>query len=152
MPAGLPSLPNDALASSHFAIQIDGVEIAQFAECSGITIEHEVITLKENGLGGKPIIKQLFGPKKPPTITLKRSLNASMDLFNWAHAVELGDLAGARRNGSIVFYDFAFGEVARYNFTNGWVSKMTISAAKSGANELASEEITITTEDVTRAS
>jgi phage tail-like protein len=151
MPAGLSSSPNDAIASSHFSVQCDGVEIAQFSECSGITFEHEVITLKENGALGKPIIKQLFGPEKPPTITLKRSLNSSPDLWNWAKAVEQGDLAGARRNGSVVFYDFAYGEVARFNFINGWISKMTVSGAKAGANELSTEEVTITTEKLERA-
>ena len=35
MAAGLPSLPNDAIASYHFAVEIDGVEIAQFTEVSG---------------------------------------------------------------------------------------------------------------------
>ena len=43
MPLGLPSLPNDALASYHFSVEIDSTEIAQFSELSGITSEIDVI-------------------------------------------------------------------------------------------------------------
>ena len=45
MPLGLPSMPNDALASYHFSIEIDHTEIAQFSELSGITSEIDVIDL-----------------------------------------------------------------------------------------------------------
>ena len=150
MPLGLPSLPTDALASYHFSVEIDNTEIAQFSELSGITSEIDVIELKENTKDGKPLIKKLPGSRKPPTITLKRAKNASMDLWNWHYAMWQGNVMEARRNGSIVLYDYTFGEVARYNFLNGWVSKLTMGAAKAGANEVLSEECTIVCEELTR--
>jgi phage tail-like protein len=150
MPLGLPSLPNDALASYHFSVEIDNTEIAQFSELSGITSEIDVIELKENTKEGKPVIKKLPGSRKPPTITLKRAKNASMDLWNWHYAMWQGSVGQARRNGSVVLYDYTFGEVARYNFYNGWVSKLTIGAAKAGANEVLTEECTIVCEDLIR--
>jgi phage tail-like protein len=150
MPLGLPSLPQDALASYHFSVEIDNTEIAQFSELSGITSEIDVIELKENTKDGKPLIKKLPGSRKPPTITLKRAKNASMDLWNWHYAMWQGNVGEARRNGSIVLYDYTFGEVARYNFLNGWVSKLTMGAAKAGANEVLSEECTIVCEELTR--
>lgn len=150
MPLGLPSLPNDALASYHFSVEVDNTEIAQFSELSGITSEIDVIELKENTRDGKPLIKKLPGARKPPTITLKRAKNASMDLWNWHYAMYQGNVADARRNGSIVLYDYTFGEVARYNFFNGWVSKITMGAAKAGANEVLTEECSIVCEEIIR--
>jgi phage tail-like protein len=150
MPFGLPSLPNDAIASYHFSIEIDNTEIAQFSELSGITSEIDVIELKENTREGKPLVKKLPGARKPPTITLKRAKNASMDLWNWHYAMYQGDVGSARRNGSIVLYDYGYGEIARYNFLNGWVSKLTMGAAKAGANEVLTEECTIVCEELTR--
>jgi phage tail-like protein len=150
MPGGLPSLPNDALASYHFSVEIDNTEIAQFSELSGITSEIDVIDLKENGFDGKPLIKKLPGSRKPPTITLKRAKSASMDLWNWHYAMYQGKVSEARRNGSVVLYDFEFGEVARYNFTNGWVSKIEMGAAKAGANEVLTESCTIVCEELMR--
>jgi phage tail-like protein len=150
MPLGLPSLPQDALASYHFSVEIDNTEIAQFSELSGITSEIDVIELKENTKDGKPLIKKLPGARKPPTITLKRAKNSSMDLWNWHYAMYQGNVTDARRNGSIVLYDYTYGECARYNFLNGWVSKLTMGAAKAGANEVLSEECTIVCEELTR--
>jgi phage tail-like protein len=150
MPLGLPSLPNDALASYHFSVEIDNTEIAQFSELSGITSEIDVIELKENTKDGKPVIKKLPGSRKPPTITLKRAKNASMALWDWHYAMWQGSVGQARRNGSVILYDYTFGEVARYNFFNGWVSKLTIGAAKAGANEVLTEECTIVCEDLIR--
>ncbi len=150
MPFGLPSLPNDAIASYHFSVEVDSLEIAQFSELSGITSEIDVIELKENMRDGKPVIKKLPGARKPPTITLKRAKNASMDLWNWHAAMRDGDISGARKNGSVVLYDYTYGEVARYNFLNGWVSKITMGAAKAGANEVLTEECTIVCEELIR--
>ena len=150
MPLGLPSLPNDALASYHFSVEIDSTEIAQFSELSGITSEIDVIDLKENTAEGRPLIKKLPGARKPPTITLKRAKSASMDLWNWHYAMHQGNVAEARRNGSVVLYDYTLGEVARYNFFNGWVSKITMGSAKAGANEVLTEEVSIVCEELIR--
>jgi len=46
-------LAGDALANYTFAIEIGGVEIAQFQEVSGIVSELDVIELKENTMEGK---------------------------------------------------------------------------------------------------
>ena len=150
MPTGLPSLPSDAIASYHFAVEIDGIELAQFSELSGITSEIDVIELKENTRDGKPIIKKLPGARKPPTITLKRAKNSSMALWDWHYSMYQGKVQDARKTGSVVLYDYSFGEVARYNFTNGWVSKVTMGAAKAGSNEVLMEEVSIVCEELTR--
>lgn len=151
MPTGVPTAsPNDALAARHFSVEIDGTQVAQFTEVSGITSELDVIELKENSLTGKPIIKKLPGARKAPTITLKRAKNVSMDLYNWHKAMLDGKVTQGRKNGSIVLYDYEFGEVARWSFENGWVSKLTTSGLKSGSNEVVTEEATIVCEDLKR--
>ncbi len=151
MPAGVPSLPHDALASQRFSVEIDGVSIVQFSEISGMMSEIEVAELKENDPKGRPILKKMIGARKPPTLTLKRAANASKDLWDWHQAALDGKLSGARRNGSIVQYDFLYQEVARYNFTNAWVSKITISGLKAGDPGTSIEEVTIVCEGFERA-
>src|ERR1700737_726861 len=105
MAKGLPGLETDAYAAYHFAVEIDGVEIAQFSELGGISSEIDVIELKENSKGGKPVIKKLPGMRKPPTITLKRGLNNSMALYDWHKSMYDGKVADARKNGSIILND-----------------------------------------------
>ena len=145
-------MPTDALASYHFSIEIDSVEIAQFSEVSGITSEVDVIELKENTADGKPLVHKLPGAMKPPTITLKRAKNASKALWDWHNAALQGKVSAARKNGSIVLKDFEDAEVARYNFNNAWVSKISTGTLKAGANEVLMEEASIVCEDIQRVS
>jgi phage tail-like protein len=147
---GLPSLPQDALVAQRFKIEVKGTAIATFQEVSGITSELEVVTLKANDQLGKPIIKQMIGAHKPPTITLKRAADSSMDLWNWHKAALDGDLVGARREGSIVQLDFTHAEVARYNFFDAWISKLTATGMKAGDNTPSVEEVTIVCERLER--
>ncbi len=150
MPAGLPGLTSDALAGYHFSVEVDGVSLAQFQEVSGITSELDVIELKENTKDGKYVLHKLPGNRKPPTITLKRAKNSSTDLWDWHKKIYEGKVSDARKNGSIVMYDYTNSEVSRYNFTNAWPSKVTTSALKAGANEIVTEEVTIVCEALER--
>src|SRR5215472_8854343 len=104
MPAGLPGLPTDALAGYHYSIEVDGVEIAQFQEVSGIVSEIDVVELKQNTKDGKYIVHKLPGNPKPPSITLKRAMNASTDLHDWHGKIAQGKVSDARSHGSIVLY------------------------------------------------
>ncbi len=150
MATGVPTLPQDALSAQRFSIEIDSISLAQFQEISGTTSEIDVIEVKEVDNKGKLTLKKQIGATKPPTITLKRAANQSMDLWNWHKAALDGKLKDARRNGSIVQYDFEHKEVARYNFTNAWVSKVEMSGFKAGDNAPSVELITIVCETFSR--
>ena len=150
MAAGLPSLPTDAIASYHFAVEIDGIELAQFSELSGITSEIDVIELKENTKDGKYVLHKLPGNRKPPSITLKRAKSSSKDLWDWHQKIYDGKVADARKNGSVVLYNYDHSEVGRYNFMNAWPSKVSMSALKAGSNEILMEEVTIVCEELER--
>src|ERR1700683_3941963 len=120
MPAGLgPSMPNDAISAARFSITVDGYEIAQFSELTGITTEVEVIDFMENGSSGANILKKLPGKRKPPTITLRRGKNTSMELWAWHESVVHGDIVGARKSGSIVMYGYDRDPVWRYSLPYG---------------------------------
>ncbi len=142
MPAGF----NDAISASRFSITIDGYEIAQFSELTGITTEVDVIDMHENSQSGGNILRKLPGKRRPPTIVLKRGKSTSMELWSWHEAVMHGDIVGARKSGSIVMYAFDGTPVARYHFHDGWPSKISIGGLKAGASEVLMEEVTIVCE------
>ena len=50
-----------------------------------------------------------------------------------------GKVGEARKNGSVILKSYDGAEVARYNFTNAWVSKITTGTLKAGANEVLME-------------
>jgi len=151
MPTGLGNnMPNDAIAASRFSVTVDGYEIAQFSELTGITTEVDVIDFMENSSSGGNILKKLPGKHKPPTITLKRGKSTSMELWAWHEAVLHGDVVGARKSGSIVMYGYDGTAVARYHFHDGWPSKISIGALKAASSEVLMEEVTIVCESLER--
>jgi phage tail-like protein len=151
MAGGVPTVStNDAIAARNFAVEIDGTTVAQFTEISGRTSEMDVTELKENAKDGKLIIKKIPGAHKPPTLTLKRAKNVSMDLYNWHKAALNGKVKDARKNGSIILYDYELGEVARWNFVNAWPSKLSTGSLKAGSNDVVTEEATIVMESFER--
>lgn len=136
----------DALASYTFQIEIDSIVLAAFKEVSGLEMKVKVITHEENLMGGKTHITKLAGPKEWGDITLKRGKTNSKDLWDWISKVHEGNIVDARRNGSIVLYDYALKEQFRWNFINGWPSKVSVGGLKAGGSEVAVEEVTLTHE------
>lgn len=64
-----------------FWVQIDGVEVAGFCECSPIMIETETFDYPEGGLN--TFVHRLPVRTKYANITLKRGLDHGQDLFRW---------------------------------------------------------------------
>jgi len=139
------------LTTFNFFVELDGVNLGYFKECSGVDSETEIIEHKEVNAQGKMIIRKVPGAMKWADITLKKSIDAAKDLWEWRLQVEQGTIKDARRNGSIVLVDHEGAEVARWNFTMGWPSKWKGADLNAGENNVAVEEITITHEGLERA-
>ena len=146
----LPS-PEDALAGYSFSIEIDGVTIAQFKEVSGINAEIQTIEHRENKLGGLPVMKKLPGAKKWGDLTMKKGRTDNKALWDWIKSVQDGNMPAARKNGSITLFDYAHGEVSRFNFINGWPSKVSVGSLNAGGNDILLEEVTIVHEGLSPA-
>jgi phage tail-like protein len=142
---------DDALAGYHFGVEIDGVTMAQFKEVGGISAEIQPIEMRENKLGGLPVIHQLPGSIKWAPLTLKHGKTQGQDLWQWHQQVQEGKIDEARRNGSVVLYDYQHGEVGRYNFVAGWPSKVSIGTLTAGGNDILVEECTIVHEGIAPA-
>jgi phage tail-like protein len=140
----------DPLTSYHFYLEIDGITEATFRECSGIDSESSIIEYKEANKNGITVIKKVPGDLKWSNITLKRGITDQMNLWKWRQEIEEGKVDSARKNGSIVLYDQKNTEIARYNFANGWPSKLTGPTLNATGNEIAVEEITICHEGLKR--
>lgn len=73
--------------SFNFAVEInvDGVSPhvcnAAFAECDGLEMTMDIKTIREGGNNGQQI--RFTGPVSYGTLTLKRGMTASFDLWDW---------------------------------------------------------------------
>lgn len=141
----------DAVAGYLWQIEIDGITIAQFKEVSGISTEVQVIEHRENKAGGVSVLKRLPGLVAGGQVTLKKGKTGDNSLWQWLKQVQDGDIAGARKNGSVVLYDYGHGEVARYNFIAGWPAKVSLGTLQAGGNDILVEECMIVHEGLALA-
>lgn len=140
----------DPLISAMFAVEFQGAIVGAFQECTGMGSENEVIEYKASGPKGQFVIHKVPGRLKWNNITLKRGITDAMDLWDWRKRVEEGQVEEARKDGSIVMFDQTGQEMARWNFTNAWPSKLSGPSANAGENATAIEELEITHEGYER--
>jgi len=124
----------------HFWVQIDGVEIAGFSECSGLTIETEVYEYMEGGLNTRT--HKLPVRTKYGNITLKRGLDPGQDLYRW-YMASIDGLPNKRKNISIMIYGpKPSGEpVKKWDLAEAWPVKWTGPDMKTDAGAVAVETI-----------
>jgi phage tail-like protein len=83
-------------------------------------------------------------------------LSANDDpLWKWFKKIRDGGMkakarSATRKNGSIVLYDSSYEEVGRFNWYNGWPSKISTDALSTDSNEPMKETIVLVVERIER--
>lgn len=132
---------------SYFSLEIDGLTLGYFTGCSGIGIEYDVIEFTE-GNGASILERKRPGKPKYSEVVLKRGFTPDRALYDWFDEVVQAATATPYKTGSIVIYDRASAEVARFNLLNCWPSKLTASDPKADTDEVMVEEMTIQHEEL----
>jgi phage tail-like protein len=127
----------DPYLTSHFYVEIQGIEQASFAECSGLSIETEVFEYQEGGLN--EYVHRLPGRSKVSNVTLKRGITESTELWDWYRDVVQGKIE--RKNLSIVQYDLEGNEVMRWAFIDAYPVKWSGPSFKADANAITIETL-----------
>lgn len=107
---------SDPVSKYHFVVQIQGLEIGWFTECSGLTVERGVIARPEGGVND--YVAQLPGPITYSKITLKRGL-ADNVLWDWFRTGWY-DGKVARRNVTIVLLNPNHTVARHWDMTNAY--------------------------------
>ena len=147
----------DPIVAQNFYLEIDGENII-LSGVSGLDVEHDVVTIQQNGPTGKmQVVKTRGNTQKAPDLTVTRMAPADAmadPIWKWFIAIRdkglTMDRASARKNGSIVLYDTSFIEIGRFNFIKGWPSKIATDAVSSDSNEAVKETITLVIERLDR--
>ena len=152
-------IKEDPLVVNHFFLEIDGEVISQLSEVSGLDVELEVTDVAQQLPNGQYSQRKAFSkPKWTGEISIKRlaPLDATKDaLWKWFEAIRnkgmaISALSDQRKNGSVVIYDSSLKEISRWNFTNGWPSKIAQDAVSVGGNDPIFETVTIQHEKLDR--
>lgn len=101
-----------------YLIELEGISVAAFQECAGLTLEREVETYAEGGLNEYVhILPGRMGGGAKGNITLKRGVTESHALWNWYQkGVQDGNVKQV--NASILLINLAGEVVRRWDFTN----------------------------------
>jgi phage tail-like protein len=130
---------NDPYAAFNFLVEVDGVTVAGFSECSGLSSETDPIEYRN---GSEDItVRKLPGLVKYSNITLKRGFTQGKELWQWRKQVLDGKTQ--RRSGTVTLLDEARKPAIRWNFREAWPRKLDGPTFNAKTNEVAVETLEI---------
>jgi phage tail-like protein len=145
------SSEEDGLIAAWFSVEFQGAIAGVFRECSALGSQHDVVTYNGTSEKGMQVTNKMTGNLKFNPITLKRGLTDNQDFWEWHKTAAIdGDVASARKSGTITMYSPKREAVAKWEFHNAWPSKVTGPTFDASSNNVAIEELTIVYEDYRR--
>jgi phage tail-like protein len=128
----------DPFRSFNFRIEIDGLTIAGFRECSGLSADGNAVDYRE-GTDSPRSVRKLIGMNTYGNVTLKTGYTTNTELWTWYRNIVNG--IADRRNGSIVLMDDQRRDVMRWRIENAWIKKIEAPSFNATANEVAVETV-----------
>lgn len=152
-------LKDDPLVGTNFFLEINGEVVTNLTSVDGLALEIETADVTQRTPEGKFLQHiTMAKPKWTGQLTLKRY--APLDMANdaiwkWFNKIRTSGMSaanrsGERKHGSIVIYDTTLAEIARWNFTEAWPSKIESDGLDVTKNEPVSETITMQYETLER--
>lgn len=138
----------DPFRNFRFRVEIDGLHVAAFSEATIADSSTDVVDYREGT--DPPYQRQLSGLVKYGTISLKRGLTDSRELYEWRKLVEDKGAGAARKSMSVILMDEAGGDQVRWNFVEAWPSKYSGSEFNAKGNDVVIENIEIVHEGMIR--
>jgi len=128
----------DPVGELRFAVQVEGVQIGIFSECSGIQVEYEVMEYPEGG--ENRFIHKLRGRMKYPNLVLKRGITHEDALLKWFFETKQWD----QRKGVIVALKGPDSNSVRtWSFAHAFPVKWAGPTLNAGSNNAATETLEI---------
>ncbi|WP_199442202.1 phage tail protein [Umezawaea beigongshangensis] len=139
----------DALSTHVFGVQLGGYLVESVQEISGLTVEEEVVEVRQVTSDGKQIIRKQPGARQSGEITIVRGLDKSSSFTDWIkETLNKGAVNAARQNLTIEIKDSESQTVRRIQLMQGWASKWEGPSLKAGESSAATETVTITFEEI----
>ncbi|WNM30856.1 phage tail protein [Streptomyces sp. Li-HN-5-11] len=140
----------DALSTHVFGVQLGGYRVESIQEISGLTVEEDVVEVKQVSDQGKQIIRKQPGARQAGEVTITRGLDKSSEFTKWIkETLNKGAVSSARQNLTIEIMDSELNTVRRIQLMQGWVSKWEGPSLKAGESSPATESVTIVFEEIT---
>lgn len=145
--AGLPGLRLDPYQSSNFIVEIEGLLVGGFNDCTGLEIEAESVEYREGGQND--FVHRFVGATRHPLLVLKHGLSPIDGLWGWHQDVIAGDIR--RRNGTIYLLNRAQVPVLWWHFREALPLKWTGPVLQADSAAVAFETVELAHRGLTRA-
>jgi phage tail-like protein len=127
------------LQVGRYLVEVGNEVVANFQDCSGLTVEFEVQEVIEGG--NNEFILKIPGRRKFSNITLKRGVTSNAQFMNWRPKVEGGKITVEKKNLSIVLFDHMGVPVKRWDVVQAYPTKWTGPDLKASSMEIAIETL-----------
>ena len=131
----------DPSPSFRFHVEIKGVQVARFSECSGLEFEQETFDYKEGGLNSR--IHRLPGRFKFTNLTLKKGIATDgSKLWDWVWKTVQGPVVP--HTVTITLYDLSGEKPVRvWEFQGAYPVKWSATALNAEQNAIAIESLVL---------
>jgi phage tail-like protein len=109
---GQAGLRVDPYQSCNFVVEIEGLLVGGFSQCTGLAVEVEVHEYREGGQN--EFVHRFAGATRHPPLVLKHGLSPIDGLWGWHQDVSAGHVR--RRNGTIYLLNKAQAPVLWWHF------------------------------------
>jgi phage tail-like protein len=138
----------DPLKNFRFRVEIDGLQLAGFSEVQIGPTTVDVIEYRE---GNEPThVRKLAGLHKYGSITLKRGVTVSLELFDWHKQILAGQTANARKTVVIHVLDESGADRGRWVVREAWPIKYDPTDLNAKGNEVFVETLELANEGIER--
>jgi len=146
------AITNYPLKKYNFRVQIDGIDVAGFAEASGFDASVDVIEYRE-GTDAINAVRKMPGITKYGNITLKWGMSESLSFYEWVQGISAGTMvdAGDRMKDVVIYLqDDSRTDVSYWTLVNAWPCKYIAPDLNATSSEVAFESVEITFEEMRR--
>lgn len=127
------------LQSGRFLVEIGSEVVANFQDCSGLSMEVEVQEYIEGG--NNEFVHKLPGRLKFGNITLRRGVTDNTQFAMWRPKIEGGKITVERKNISIILFSHSGETVKTWEVTEAYPVKWTGPDLKASSMDVAIETL-----------
>ena len=135
----------DPYKNFNFRVEIDGLSVAGFSECTGLETEVSVIEYRE---GADSAVRKLPGLAKVGDVTLKRGITQSNELQSWHKNILNG--VPDRKDVAVILMDDERTPVVVWRLRHAFPRKWQGPALRANGNEVAIESLELSCEGLER--
>lgn len=147
--SGGNSTRTDPYKGYRFRLEIQGLQVAGFSQ---VTLPDDSVDSTTYREGTDIAFRKLSGLNHVTTLSLKRGVTDSMELYEWYTAVKGKGAGGNRKSISVILVDDTAQDKARWNISNAWPSKYTVSGFDASSSDVMIEELDVELETIVRVS